>query len=114
MGVVVIPLYCRLLERPVHPLDLPVGPRMVDLSQAVVDVVLPAYAAEDMLEGKPILLAIGKLDPVARREEAPVLGYGRARSLQIAQRVATTGSQVSTVVLHEPHWNYPEFCALAC
>src|SRR6056297_4328790 len=36
---------------------------------------------------------------VARREEGLPVGYGRARSPQIAQRVAITGSQVSTVVL---------------
>lgn len=37
---------------------------------------------------------------VARREEGLLRGYGHARSPQIAQRVAITGSQVSTVVLH--------------
>ena len=45
----------------------------------------------------------GKLGPVARREQALFLGYGHARSPQIAQRVGITESQVSTVVLHEPH-----------
>ena len=44
-----------------------------------------------------------QLGAVARREEGLLRGYGRTRSLQIAQRVAITGSQVSTVVLHEPH-----------
>jgi len=45
----------------------------------------------------------GELGPVARREEGLPRGYGHARSPQIAQRVAITGSQVSTMVLHEPH-----------
>ena len=46
-------------------------------------------------------LAVAKiLKAVARREEGLPTGYGHARSLQIAQRVAITGSQVSTVVLH--------------
>ncbi|WP_209428501.1 hypothetical protein, partial [Pararhodobacter sp. SW119] len=36
---------------------------------------------------------------IARREEVLPTGYGRVRSPQIAQRVAITGSQVSTVVL---------------
>src|SRR6056297_2066160 len=40
-----------------------------------------------------------ELGTVARREEGLPVGYGRARSPQIAQRVAITGSQVSTVVL---------------
>ena len=44
-----------------------------------------------------------ELGSVARREESLVLGYGRARSPQIEQRVAIIGSQVSTVVLHKPH-----------
>src|SRR6056297_2506231 len=43
--------------------------------------------------------AVGELLAIARREEGLPIGYGRARSLQIAQRVAITGSQVSTVVL---------------
>jgi len=41
-----------------------------------------------------------KFCAIARREEAPLRGSGRLRSPQIAQRVAITGSQVSTVVLH--------------
>jgi hypothetical protein len=47
--------------------------------------------------------AIRELLAVARREEALLRGYGHARSPQIAQRVAITGSQVSIVVLREPH-----------
>ena len=42
----------------------------------------------------------GELRSVARREEGLLRGFGRLRSSQIAQRVAITGSQVATVVLH--------------
>ncbi|MEM8572057.1 MAG: hypothetical protein AAGG56_14300 [Pseudomonadota bacterium] len=38
---------------------------MVELALALVDVILSAYTAEDMLEGEPILLSIGELDAVA-------------------------------------------------
>lgn len=53
----------------------------------------------------PVLLPLqdhiaGQLWPVARREEGPLRSYGHARNPQIAQRVTITGSQVSTVVLH--------------
>ena len=44
----------------------------------------------------------GQFGAVALREPALLIGYGRARSPQIAQRMAITGSQVSTVVLHKP------------
>lgn len=50
MGVVVIPFDRRLLDRPVHALDLAVRPRMVHLSQAVVDLILAADAVKDVLE----------------------------------------------------------------
>ena len=42
---------------------------------------------------------VGELLAVARGEDGLPTGYGHARSPQIAQRVAITGSQVSTVVL---------------
>jgi len=103
MRVVVIPFDRRLLDRPVHPFDLAVGPGVVHFCQPVIDVLLPTDAVEDVFEGRCVLLAIGELDAIARREEALFLGYGRLRSPQIAQRVAITGPQVSTVVLHEPH-----------
>jgi len=54
----------------------------------------------DLVLGAPLQDRVrGQLRPVARREEGLPIGYGRARSPQIAQRVAITGSQVSTVVL---------------
>jgi hypothetical protein len=40
-----------------------------------------------------------ELASIARREEALLLGYGHLRSRHFAERVAITGSQVSTVVL---------------
>ena len=46
MSVIVIAPDGRLLERTVHPLDLAVGPRMVWLGEAMLDVVLAADAIE--------------------------------------------------------------------
>ena len=43
-----------LPEGPVHPLDLPVGPRMLDLGPAVSGALLIADPPEDMLEGIPV------------------------------------------------------------
>ncbi len=71
--------------------------------------VLPGAARLDLCRFRanrldPVLYGLSnELRAVARREEALFIGYGHARSPQIAQRVAITGSQVSTVVLHEPH-----------
>ena len=42
VGFVVITLHCCLLQRPVHPLNLAVGPRVVRLGEAVLDIVLAA------------------------------------------------------------------------
>ena len=68
--------------------------------------ILLGLARVDVMRGHPVLVgplqdgAAGELRAVARREEELPIGYGHARSPQIAQRVAITGSQVSTVVLH--------------
>ena len=50
VAVVVIPFNRCVLQRPVHPFDLPVGPRMIDLGEAVLNAVFPANAVEYMLE----------------------------------------------------------------
>ena len=46
MRFVVIVPDGRFLERAVHPLDLPIGPRMVGVGEAVLDVMLAADAVE--------------------------------------------------------------------
>jgi hypothetical protein len=57
-------------------------------------------AHRSAINGVPVPGLLRELDAVARREEGLLVVYGHARSPQIAQRVAITGSQVSTVVLH--------------
>src|SRR5687768_7492261 len=41
VALVVVPLDGRILEGPVHPLDLPIGPRVVGLCQAVLVKAIP-------------------------------------------------------------------------
>lgn len=50
---------------------------------------------------QPILRCLSNaLRTIERREEALSEGYGHLHSLQVAQRVAIFGSQISTEVLH--------------
>ena len=44
--VVVVPLDGRFLDGPVHPLDLTIGPGMIDFGEAMLDVVLAATHLE--------------------------------------------------------------------
>jgi hypothetical protein len=46
VGCVVISLDGRVLDRPIHPLDLSIGPRMIGLGQPMFDPVLTTGAAE--------------------------------------------------------------------
>lgn len=52
------------LDGPVHPLDLPVGPRMLNPSQAVFDAVFLADPTKDVMEGVSVRAAVGELDAV--------------------------------------------------
>ena len=54
VAVVVVALDGGFLDRAVHPLDLAIGPGMLDLGQAVLDAVFPAAHVEhvgDVLSG---------------------------------------------------------------
>lgn len=51
MGFVVVTPDCRLLNRPVHAFDLAICPGMVHLRQPLINAILSADAAEDVLEG---------------------------------------------------------------
>ena len=46
--LVMISLDGRLLDRPVHPLDLPIGPGMIGFCQPMFDPVFPTDAIERM------------------------------------------------------------------
>jgi len=66
-------------------------------------------AGVDVVPGNVVLLgplqdrSAGELRPVARQELLAASGYGRLRSLQIAQRAVITGAQVSMVELPTTH-----------
>ena len=50
-----------LLDRAVHSLDLAVGPGMLYLSQPVLDPMLAAHAAKDVLEGGRVAASVCEL-----------------------------------------------------
>lgn len=51
MRVVVIALHGGVFQRPVHALDLAVRPRMIDLGEAVFDIIFATDAVKDVLAG---------------------------------------------------------------
>lgn len=55
VAVVIVAFDGRVFEGPVHPLDLPVGPGMVRLRQAILDAMLFA----DAIEHLPAVAAVG-------------------------------------------------------
>jgi hypothetical protein len=64
VAVVVVALDGIVLDRAVHPLDLPIGPRVVRPGQAMLDAVLRANPVENVNEGVLVTRPIGKLDAV--------------------------------------------------
>lgn len=50
MAVIVIALDGRVLDRPVHPFDLPVGPGVVDPGEAMLDAIVAAAHREHMCD----------------------------------------------------------------
>ena len=64
MRAIMIPFDGGFLERPVHPLDLPIGPGMVDLGKPVLDIVCPADTIEDVAGECPDGLSVRKLNAI--------------------------------------------------
>ncbi len=54
MIVIVEALDGGFLDGPVHPLNMPIGPRMLDFGQAVFDTMLLAGPTKDVLESVPV------------------------------------------------------------
>ena len=65
--LIVIALDGCLLDSAIHPLDLPVRPRMLDFGQPMFDSIFFTNAVEQMFESPFILQAIGKLDALSVR-----------------------------------------------
>jgi len=84
VACVVMAPHGRVLDRPVHPFDLAVRPRMVRLGQAMIDVVLRAGEREGMA-AKARLLGEEPLD--LGRRPAVALGVGEVRAVIGERRV---------------------------
>ena len=73
VAVVVVPFDGRVLDRPVHPLDLAIGPRMVRFCEPMFDPVrltdhVEPHRPRD--DGVSVARLLGELDAVAPREVA--------------------------------------------
>ena len=71
-----IPFDGGLLEGPVHPLDLPVGPGMIDLGEPVLDIVSPANTIEDVAGECPDGLSVRKLNAIVGQDDLNGIRYG--------------------------------------
>lgn len=74
VAVVMVALDGRLLEGPVHALDLAIGPRVVWLGEPMLDVVRPADLVEavDAVQGSrasTVLRQLGELDAVVGQDD---------------------------------------------
>ena len=64
VAVVMIALDGHLLDGAVHSFDLAVGPRVLELGQAMPDAMLVADPIEDVVEGIFVTGLVGELDTV--------------------------------------------------
>ena len=62
VAIVMIAFDGGLLDGSVHPLDLPIGPRVLHLGQTMLDPVLVADAIEDVMECVFVPRLVGELD----------------------------------------------------
>src|SRR5206468_8699574 len=82
VAVIVIAVDGRLFDRTVHPLDLPIGPWVMGLGQAMLDTVGSADLVEavDPVTSRPpiaIFWQVGKLDTVIGQHRMQSVRYGR-------------------------------------
>src|SRR5947207_15918120 len=82
VAVIVIAVDGRLFDRAVHPLDLPIGPWVMGLGQAMLDAVGSADLIEavDRVSSRPpiaIFWQVGKLDTVIGQHRMQSVRYGR-------------------------------------
>ncbi len=77
MAILMISLHRRVLDRSVHSFDLTIGPRMVWLSQAMLDTVRLADHVEAHLPCiccVPVARLLGELDAVVRQNRVDAIG----------------------------------------
>ena len=85
VAVVVVALDGRVLDRPVHPPDLTIRPRMVRLGQPMLNPVGLANHVEPHWPrdvGVPISRLLGELDPVVRQDRVDLVRHGVQKQLQ--------------------------------
>ena len=85
MAVVVVAFDGRVLDGSVHPFDLTVGPGMVDLGEAVLDVVLAAAHGEHVRHiasrrAGGVARRITELDAVVGQDRVDLVRHGCDRS----------------------------------
>jgi hypothetical protein len=76
MGLIVICLHRRFLERPVHAFYLTIRPWMVGFDQPRINPILLADAIKDMVKGVDIALAISELDAIISEHRVDLIGDG--------------------------------------
>ena len=86
MAIVVIAFDRGFLDRPVHSLDLYIGPGMLDLGQPVLDALFVTDLVEDVVEGVFVMRHVGELDAVVGQHGMDRMRYGRD---QIAQELGS-------------------------
>ena len=84
MVVVVEALDGRILDGPVHPLDLAVGPWMVDLGEPVFNPVVVADPIKDVVERIFVMGVVCELDAIVGEYRVDGVGHG---GHQIAQEL---------------------------
>ena len=79
VAVIVEALDGSVLDRPVHPLDLAIRPRMVRLGQTVLDPVRLADHVEahrPRVDGVPVPRLLGELDDIVSQNRVDLVGHG--------------------------------------
>ena len=64
----------RFLKGSVHPLDLPIGPWVVDFGQAVLNAMLITDPVKYVMSGIFVLLTVGELHPIVGQDRVDAIG----------------------------------------
>ena len=91
--IIVLP-DCRLFQCPVHPLDLPVRPRMMDLRQTMLDAVLLATTIERMMKCVSLSLLVRELNAVVGQHCMDRVRNSIDQSLQKSYGILARGAFV--------------------
>jgi len=71
-----------LLDGAVHPFHLPICPGMIDLGEAMLNVVFSTCAGKDVFKGEPVFLPIGKLNTIIGKDGMDFIGSGLNKLVQ--------------------------------